>query len=194
LLALGWAKKSRGRQKKIYGPPRAFAKYQTHPPIIRHSFSLTFLLVRFWAFIGKGNSKTPQNFFCRKKPMSKNFPNKIDKNFDVSFSSTFFCFIAFSGVSRQKKRFAKNIVSKSFYKEFDKKSKTEFFSVLFYHVFGRFSVRGLKNDKKYRKINLTSSLFRTLTHPPTMGRGGQAFCPCTSVRPASSFVEAFYYR
>jgi hypothetical protein len=32
--------------------------------------------------------------------MSKTFPEKIDKNFDVSFSSTF-CFIAFSGVSQR---------------------------------------------------------------------------------------------
>jgi hypothetical protein len=51
-----------------------------------------------------------------------------------------------------KKRFAKKIVSKRFYKEIDKKSKTDFFSISFYHIFGRFSVRGVqKHHKKYRK-------------------------------------------
>jgi hypothetical protein len=40
-------------------------------------------------------------------------------------------------------------VSKSFYKKIDKKPKTDFFSIFVYHVFGRFSVRGVqKHDKK----------------------------------------------
>ena len=48
------------------------------------------------------------------------------------------------------KRFAKKIVSKQIYKKFDQKSKTDFFSIFFYHVFGRFSVRGVqKHDKKH---------------------------------------------
>jgi hypothetical protein len=53
-----------------------------------------------------------------------------------------------------KKRFTKKIVSKSFHKKIEKKSKPDFFSVLFYHVFGRFSVRGVqKHDKKsHQKI------------------------------------------
>jgi hypothetical protein len=70
-----------------------------------------------------------------------------------------------------KKRFAKKIVSKSFYKKFDQKSKTVFFSIFFYHVFGRFSMRGVqKHDKKnIEKENLTLVIFRTLTHPPTTG-------------------------
>jgi hypothetical protein len=70
-----------------------------------------------------------------------------------------------------KKRFAKKIVSKSFYKKFDQKSKTDFFSIFFYHVFGRFSVRGAqKHDKKIpKKTNLTPVLFWPLTHPPTTG-------------------------
>jgi hypothetical protein len=69
-----------------------------------------------------------------------------------------------------KKRFTKKIVSKSFYKKIDQKSKTDCFSNFFYHVFGRFSMRGVqKHDKKYQKINLTLVLFRTLTHPPTTG-------------------------
>jgi hypothetical protein len=44
----------RGQQKKIDGPPRTFAKSETHPPTIR-LFFLTFVLVRFWAFLGKGS-------------------------------------------------------------------------------------------------------------------------------------------
>jgi hypothetical protein len=42
----------------------------------------------------------------------------------------------------------KKIVSKSFYQKTDKKSQTGFFSILFYHVFGRFSARGVKKHSK----------------------------------------------
>jgi hypothetical protein len=114
-------------------------------------------LVRFWAFLGKVGSKTPQKCFC-KKSMSKTFSEKIDKNFNVSFPSTFFDFIAFSGVSQRgdlknttKKHFTKKSCRKVFPKKSTKKSKTDFFSILFNHVFGRFSVRGVqKHDKKFR--------------------------------------------
>ena len=87
------------------------------------------------------------------------------------FYRVFGCFSAMGVQKHYKKRFAKKIVSKSFYKKFDQKSKTDFFSIFFYHVFGRFSVRGVqKHDKKIsKKINLTLVLFRTLTHPPTTG-------------------------
>jgi hypothetical protein len=48
----------------------------------------------------------------------------------------------------------KKIVSKSFSKKSTKKSKTDFFSDFVYHVFGRFSVRGVKkHDKKSQKKN-----------------------------------------
>jgi hypothetical protein len=47
-----------------------------------------------------------------------------------------------------KKRVVTKIVSIS-YKTFDQKSKTDFFSIFFYHVFGRFSARGVqKHDKQ----------------------------------------------
>jgi hypothetical protein len=39
-------------------------------------------------------------------------------------------------------------VSKSFNKTIDQKSKTNFFSILFYHVFGRFTARGV-----YKRIS-----------------------------------------
>jgi hypothetical protein len=81
-----------------------------------------------------------------------------------------------------KKRFTKKIVSKSFYKKFDQKSKTDFFSNFIYHVFGRFSMRGVqKHEKKNLKRNLTLVLFRTLTHPPTTGVTDFFLpAPCTS--------------
>jgi hypothetical protein len=55
---------------------------------------MTFALVRFWAFLGKGSSKRQLKCFC-KKSMSKTFPEKIDKIFDVSFSSICFRLTAF---------------------------------------------------------------------------------------------------
>jgi hypothetical protein len=87
------------------------------------------------------------------------------------FYRIFGCFSATGVQKHYKKRFAKKIVSKSFYKKIDRKSKTDVFSIFFYHVFGRFSVRGVKkHGKKYRNfLNLTLVLFRTLTHPPTTG-------------------------
>jgi hypothetical protein len=46
---------------------------------------------------------------------------------------------------------------KRFSKKSTKKPKTNLFSIFFYHVFGRFSVRGVqKHDKKISKKNLTS--------------------------------------
>jgi hypothetical protein len=94
--------------------------------------------------------------------MSKTFSEKIPRK-STKLPMSFFrllCFIAFSGVSLRwrwefkstTKNVFKKIVSKSFYQKIDKKSQTDFFSVLFYHVFGRFSVRGVqKHDKKSRK-------------------------------------------
>jgi hypothetical protein len=73
-----------------------------------------------------------------------------------------------------KKKTQKNVLEKhrveKLYKKFDPKSKTVFSSI-FLLRFGRFSVRGVqKHDQKnIGKINLTPSLFRTLTHPPTTG-------------------------
>jgi hypothetical protein len=59
---------------------------------------------------------------------------------------------------------------KRFLKKNRRKIQNQFLSI-FYHVFGRFSVRGVqKHDKQnIEKINLTASFFHTLTHPPTTG-------------------------
>jgi hypothetical protein len=48
-------------------------------------------------------------------------------------------------------------VSKSFYQKIDKNPKTDVFSVLLYHVFGRFSVRRVeKHDKKISQVVLAN--------------------------------------
>jgi hypothetical protein len=122
----------------------------------------------------QGEFKNTTKLFLQKVHVG-NYFQKIYKNFDVSFSSTFLFYRVFGCFSRWEfkntpKSFATNIVSKSFYKTFDQKSKTDFFSIFFNHVFGRFSVRGVqKHDKKISHKNLTTSLFRTPTHPPTTG-------------------------
>jgi hypothetical protein len=109
--------------------------------------------------------------------MSKTFPKKIDQNFDVSFPSDLFyrlfgVFLS-DGTSKtlKQKTFCKKHrveKSKSFYKKFDQKPKTDF-SRFFYHVFGRFSVRGVKNaTKKYRK-NKSHPVPFSYSDPPTTG-------------------------
>jgi hypothetical protein len=75
-------------------------------------------------------------------------PSAADKNFDVSFSSTFFVLsrfrVFFSDGSSEtlQKRFTKKIVSKSFYEKFDQKSKTDFFSTFFLSRFWAFLDEG----------------------------------------------------
>jgi hypothetical protein len=60
----------------------------THHPAF---FFLTFFSVRFWAFLGKGSSKTPQKYFG-KNSVSKTFPKFSKKNRCQLFLD-FFCFI-----------------------------------------------------------------------------------------------------
>jgi hypothetical protein len=62
-----------------------------------------------------------------------------------------------TGVKRHyRKRFAKKLCQKVFQKN-RQKIQNRFFLDFFYHVFGRFSVRGVqKHDKKISKKNLTS--------------------------------------
>jgi hypothetical protein len=147
-----------GPPKKNRRTPRTLTKSPTHPPTIRLFFFLDFFLVRFWAFLGKGSSKTPQKYFC-KKSMSKTFSKISTKNFDDSFSSTFFlfyrvfgCFSAMGVQKHNKKRFTKKIMSKIFTKNSTKNPKPTFSRKDFYHVFGRFSMRGVqKHDKKISK-------------------------------------------
>jgi hypothetical protein len=81
------------------------------------------------------------------------------------------------------KTFCKKIVSKSFYKKIDKKSKTQsrIFLDFVYDVFGRFSVRGVQtHDKKLKKIFPTLVLALFLpprNQPTTWGPVGFFLCP-----------------
>jgi hypothetical protein len=167
------------------GPPKQIDEHpppvyllnprSTHPPA--DFFFLGIFLVRFRAFLGKGSSKTPYEklkYFC-KKSMSITFSKKIDKNFDVSLSSTLFVLSRFrvflsdgSSKTLQKTFCKKNRVEKFLQKKSTKNPKPIFFD-LFYHVLGRFSVRGVKKHHKRisKKITLTLVLFWPLTHPPT---------------------------
>jgi hypothetical protein len=73
-----------------------------------------------------------------------------------------------------KKRFTKKIVSKSFYKKFDQKSKTDFFSNSFLSRFWAFldEVSSKTRQKKYRQNKSDPSPF-SYSDPPTHhgGRG-----------------------
>jgi hypothetical protein len=84
----------------------------------------------------------------------ENFSPKTDKNFDVSFSSTFFVLSHFrvflsDGISKTpEKTCYKKIVWKSFYKKINNKNPKPICSRVFYHVFERFSVQGIKKILK----------------------------------------------
>jgi hypothetical protein len=82
--------------------------------------------------------------------MSKTFPQKIDKNVDLSFPATLFVlsrfrvFLSDRSSKTLQTTFCKyNRVEKLLQKNRQKK-RNRFFSVLFYHVFGHFSVRGVQ--------------------------------------------------
>jgi hypothetical protein len=115
--------------------------------------------------------------------MSKTPSQKIDKNFDVSFPRFFLfyrVFGCFSAMGVQKHyTLQKNVLQKNrverFYKKFDQKSKTDFFSIFSNRIFGRFSVRGVQNTiKKYRKFKSDPIAF-SYPHPPTHHRGRRFF-------------------
>jgi hypothetical protein len=95
--------------------------------------------------------------------MTKTFSEKIDRDFGVSFSSTFLVLSRFQvllsdGSSKHDKKRFVNKSCRRVTKKSTKKQKIQnrFFLILFNRVFGRFSVRGVqKHDKKYRE-NLTN--------------------------------------
>ena len=99
--------------------------------------------------------------------MSKTFSEKIlRKSTKISMSvfprlfwfyRVIRCFLAMGVQKHYKKRFTKKSCRKVFTNKSTKQSQTDFFSILFYHVFGRFSVRGVqKHDKKISGKNLTN--------------------------------------
>jgi hypothetical protein len=125
---------SRGAAKnKIDGPPRTFAKSQTHPPTIRLFFFLTFFLSTFLGVSRQGEFKNTTKIFWQKVRV-ENFSQNFDQNFDVSFSSTFFAM----GVQKHyKKRFTKKSSRKVFTKNSTKSPKlifSRFFFITFLGV------------------------------------------------------------
>jgi hypothetical protein len=125
----------------------------------------------------QGEFKNAIKIFLQKVQNFQNF----DKNFDVSFSSTVF------GLSRFRVFFSDGS-SKTLQKTFCKEDRVEkllqknrpkiqnrFFLDLFYHVFGRFSVRGdQKHDKKISKNESDPSPFLA-SDPPTHHGGPRCF-------------------
>jgi hypothetical protein len=88
------------------------------------------------------------------------------------------------GVQRHyKKRFTKKSCRKvfTFYTKIDKKIPNRFFLDFFYHVFGRFSVRGVqKHDIKASQKNLTNLGTFSASEEPTNHVGVRHFffeCP-----------------
>jgi hypothetical protein len=99
-------------KKKIDGPTRAFTKSQTHPPTPPTFFFLAFFFSTFLGVSRQGEFKNTIKIFLQKVHV-KTFPKILTKNFDVSFSSTFFVLFGFRRFSamrvqkRYKKCFAK---------------------------------------------------------------------------------------
>jgi hypothetical protein len=130
--------------------------------------------------------------------MSKTFSKKIDKNFDVSFSSTFFVLSRFrvflsdgSSKTHKKTLYKKHRVEKLFTK-IRPKIQNRFFLDFFNHVFGRFSVRGVrKHDKKYQQ-NKSDPIPFSYSDPPT-DHGGRRlfFCrPLVLLPPSRGLLTA----
>jgi hypothetical protein len=115
------------------------AKSQTPPPTSRLP-PLVFALLVFGRFSARGVKKHHTNIFA-KSPCRKLFPKKTTKISMSVFPRLFVLFYRsfrrFSAMGVQKH---KKIVSKSLKKN-STKIQNRFVLDLFYHVFGRFSVR-----------------------------------------------------
>jgi hypothetical protein len=160
--------------KKNDGPRRIFDWLLRNQPT-PISFK-TIFLVRFGTFLGKGSSKTPLKCYY-KKPMSKKLPEKIDKNFNVKFSSICFlfyrvgCFLAMGVQKHYKKRFAKKSFRKEIAKKMTKNPKP-FFSRFFYHVFGHDKKIEKKTDQPWYFLGLRGTNHHVLTKQPIWARRG----------------------
>jgi hypothetical protein len=105
----------------------------------------------------QGEFKNTIKIFWQKVRV-ENFSQNFDKNFDVSFSSTFFVLSHFrvffsEGSSKTlQKTFYKTSRVKKFLQKIRPEAQNRFLFGFVYHVFGRFSVRGVqKHDKKISK-------------------------------------------
>jgi hypothetical protein len=122
----------------------------------------------------QGDSKTPQKYFCKQVHVEKKI-RKINKNFDLSFSSNFFlsCFRVFlseKSSKTHKKRLAKKHRFENILQKIRPKIQNRFFLDLFLSRFWAFLGEG---SKKIRP----RSLFCALIHPPTTGVT-DSFCFC----------------
>jgi hypothetical protein len=123
-----------GGPPKIDGPPRTFAKSQTHLPTIQLFFLIFFKSVfgRFLASMARGVYK---NIFA-KRPRRQLFPKKTTK-ISMSVFPRFFYFIAFSGVSQRwkLKKTTTNVLQKNrverFLQKIRPKIQTDLFSIFF---------------------------------------------------------------
>jgi hypothetical protein len=167
-------------QKKSTDPPVHLLNLRpTHPP--SDFFFLDFFLGKFLGVSRQGEFKNTIQIFWQKVRV-ENFSQNFDKNFDVSFSSTFFALSHFrvffsDGSSKTlQKTFCNKIVSKSFYKKIDQKSKTDFFSNIFLSRFWAFLEEGSSKTrfKKYRKNKSDPSPFLA-SDPPTHHGGHRNF-------------------
>jgi hypothetical protein len=178
---------ARGRPKLNRRTPRTSAKSQTRPrPPADFLLPLAFLLARFRAFLGEERS------INAKSPCQKLFPRKFSNNQQNfrRFSSTFFglsrfqVFLCAGSSKTQQKTFYKKNVSKGFYKQIDNKISNRFFSIFVYHVFGRFSVRGIrKHEKQISKKSLINPGTFLASEEPTKHVGSVTLffeCPLVS--------------
>jgi hypothetical protein len=131
---LGWlVSLARGRQNKIDGPSRTFAKSQTHPPTSRFFF----LGIFFSTFSGvsrQGEFKNTITNGFTKSPCRKLSP-KNRQNFEFFLDS--FCFIAVSGVSQrwEFKNTTKNVLQKNRVEKFLQKKRKKIQNRFFFDLF-----------------------------------------------------------
>jgi hypothetical protein len=123
-------------------------------------FQNRFFSIFFITFLGVSRRGVHVKKQIAKSPCRNLFPKQSTKTIDVRFSSIFFVLSRVkvflsdgSSNTLPKKRFGKKTRRKVFAKESTKQSKTDFLDI-FYHVFGRFSVRGVqKRDKTILEKN-----------------------------------------
>jgi hypothetical protein len=141
----------------------------THPPA---GFKKERKNSVFGRFSARGVQKHHKTVFT-KSPCRKRFPKKSTKISMSVFPRLFLFYRGFGCSQRWEfKNTTKAFKKKSCPKVFTKNSTNnpnDFFLDFVYHVFGRFSARGVqKHDQKnIEKMNLTLVLFWPLTHPPT---------------------------
>jgi hypothetical protein len=140
---------------------------------------LNFCFSTFFGVSREGEFKNTIKTFLQKFHV-ENKLKSFDNNFDVSFSSSSFVLSSFRVVSSDgssktlQKRFYKNNRVEKFLQKVRPKIPNRLFLDFFSHVFGRFSMRGVKkHDKKDRKNKSDPGPF-SYSDPPTH-HGGHRF-------------------